>query len=627
MVLIPALALGGISLAKLVSVGVLVSMLAVFARVIPTAGLWPALLFLSAGTVMDVCWQGKNDIMAALSVLVAAWCAMESMNGRRRWLLCAAWFMGQALAAKLTAGMAVAGVAAAGAGFGLCRGMRMKAGLGVAVASFLPLSGWFLASWLFLGNPAHPFLSGIFPDIGWNTFLNEALYVHDDALRPLEARSRWDLLAGVWRSFGDPDLGSIGLFALLPVAFFRFRGGASTASLKAAVIIAYVLWMPMGIERNPRYLFPLLPVVALLGGGFLVGIPGRGRSVLAVTVVVFALGHATLRFLSPRGWLYIFSQVSEREFLAGRYTTWEDARTWINGNLPAAARINISGDDRQFGVERRVHGYGAVVEPLFWRLTGESRTTGEIAKRLRQRGITHHLHNAVGAVFKGLFFFPGPAWTDRQLKLFAEFVRGRFRPVYVPDRVDRVNGGYYVFEIMTVPGKSGYPVMFLPFTEGRLREAWFLTQAGRFREALASAERAAAPAPDVMQFDLALATIHSRLGDHAKAMELLRPGIEAGFVSTWDTWNLSVYAAAAVNSGRYEEGVRGFERSVRVIDDAELFPSLGRALVGRGQDREVRGNTPAALADLRRGLPLLKDPGMRVQVKAKIAYLEVGGRR
>lgn len=628
MIFLPALALGGIKLAKLVNIAVVLAGMTVLVRMArelgPRAGAWAALGVVSAGVVFDVCWQGKNDLVATVWLLAAMWCGMAALRGSGRWLAGFGWFLGAALSAKLTAGMAAAGAAVAVAGFGLRR-FRLPAWFAAAAAGVPPLAGWLAASWLFVGNPAHPFLHSVFPGIGWNSFLADAIRFYDDSLRPLEARLPSDVLAGVWRVFGDPALGSFGLFAVLPAAFLAARGRGPAGMLKTAALVAYVLWAAMGVERLARYYFPAFPFVALLAGAYVAETESRGRAVrtvLALATVAVILAGAGARMLCPHGGLYLAGQLSDEEFIEKRYTTFEEVRRWVNRKLPATARINMSGEDRQLGFHRRVRGYSFVTAPLFWELTRDSLTVEEVVKRVRQQGVTHQLHNAIGAEFRAAFSFPGPEWTDRQLKLFQGVVRRHFKPVHVPDRADTPSGAFYVFEITRAAGE--YPVVFLPFTEGRFRRARLLMIADRPQEALAEAERVAEPVRDVLQTRLVLGTIHARLGDYAEAVRLLEPGVRGGFVSMWHRWNLSAYGSSAANAGRHDDGLAALERGYRVSGDTAFLESIALTLVARGQAREGRGEIASAMEDLKRAVPLLKDSELKAQVEEKIGYLSRG---
>ena len=332
-----------------------------------------------------------------------------------------------------------------------------------------------------------------------------------------------------------------------------------------------------------------------------------------------ALAGAGARHLAPHGWLHLTGQIGEEEFIARRYTTFEEVRRWINRELPAAARINMSREDRQLGIERRVRGYSFVTVPLFWQLTRESRTAAEVMKRVRQRGVTHQLHNAVGGAFRGTFSFPGPGWDERQLKLYQTVVRRHFRPAHVPKRADKASGAFYVFELAREPGE--YPVIFLPFTEGRFRPARLLFIAGRLPEALAAAENAAVPVREVLQTRLVLGTIRAALGDYGEAVRLLEPGVRGGSVSMWDRWNFSTYGTAAANSGRYDAAIAALEKGYRIVGHRGFLAALGAALVARGQAREGRGDAPGAVADLRRAVPLLADPDLKAKVEGKIRHL------
>lgn len=604
MAVVLAWALGGIALAKLLNAALALTgalvVKAIADRLRPEAGWWAVLWYGAAGVVVDECWQGKNDLALAVNVAAAAWCGVEALRGSRRWWLGVAWFLGAAAGTKYTAVFFLVGLA--GPLLFCRRSLLAWRALAPAIGvGLVPVGGWLLANLLFLGNPFHPFLSWLFPGLSWGPFYERGYHEYVLAVSPPETRLARDWLVGAWRVLGDPGSGSPAIAALLPLAFMR-RGGLTrergVVCLAVALGLAYAAWLPT--ERVARYLFPVLPMAAVVAG--LVEVTGRsreatwfraGRAVLAGAAAVLAALNA-FSYLAPGGWFHLTGQVTTAELHRGRYTSWDAVRRWVNRDLPDTARVLFTGESKRLWFRPRVISDSSVTEPLFWRLTLDSRSPGEVRKRLRQKGITHHLHNFPSSEYRRLVYWAGPEWSDRQLKLYAEFTRRYVRAAHSPSLVDHLNGGFYVFEFLPRPSPRALPVMFLPFTEGRLLRSYQLLRADRVAEARVEAERVLRPVRDSLCAQFVLAALAGRAGEHAEAARLLRPGIEAGYVANG---NWGFYGGAVGQMGRRDEAVKAFCGLARVDPRPESWDLLAAAYLERCQQRIGQGRMPAACRD------------------------------
>src|SRR5439155_7270995 len=79
-----------------------------------------------------------------------------------------------------------------------------------------PLAGWWLADWLWLGNPFHPFLSGIFPELAWNPGLQAAMHENVMNFTPHGVPGHFDWLAAPFRILSGARFGSPVLAAAAP---------------------------------------------------------------------------------------------------------------------------------------------------------------------------------------------------------------------------------------------------------------------------------------------------------------------------------------------------------------------------------------------------------------------------
>jgi len=631
MILTAPWSFGGMDSAKLANIAFLLITLCAIARIASSfagtiSGWWAVFLFASAGLVSDQCMQGKNDLIAAMFLASAGWCALQGFSGTSmmRWLTASAWLAGCAVSVKVPAGFAAAGLMAGLALF-FRRSFNIKILAMLAFSFCIPVSGWLAENWLFLGNPFHPFLSGIFPDLAWTPALSEALWKLDLVLG--SPGIRWDgsALTGLWRVFGSPEIGSFALIGLLPLALLTLRTRPARL-LATATGLAYLFWLLS--PRNPRFLFPALAWTSALAGTVAAGLSSRsapaGRTALAGLAATLALLGAA-RFASPTGWLVPLGQVSAADFQRARFSIWDDARTWINSNLTASARIRFTGEERRVGFLPRIRSFHIITEPLFWRLTRDSSTVAEMRKRVRQYGLTHHLHNFVSAEYRQTYWYTGPDWSARQLILYRDFVRAHYRPIYSPPRIDTRNGGIWVFEITPRPSQRGYPVHFLPFTEGRFAKTWHLLKEGRLDEAAREARNTAAGMPGVDQAVLVLATVEYSSGRYKEAARLLDISIRNGFISIWDGSSYGVYGASLANSGRLDEGIKFIARNCLLLsEDSRNLEVLGNALVTRGQARAGRGLKREGLRDLEAAYPLLSKGGIKPAVGRMISSLGGG---
>ena len=587
--------LGGIALAKLTNIGFLLTTVLLTRRlavlILPAASgagpAWAAFWVASAGFISDMCWQGKNDLGTLAFVTAGAFCAAVAMAGRRRGWGAAAWFLGAATGAKLTAGFFVGGIlAAALAVRPALLDPRLLALCSASAA--LPLLSWLTESWLFLGNPFYPFLSGLFPSLGWGPFYSDSLHRYLLTVSPLG--SRFDWIIGIWRVFGDTVSGSPGLFAILPFAFVAARGRPA-ALLKLASVAVYLLWLTT--ERGARFLLPLVPWTAAMAGGLLemetwALVPGRPidepspvarwfapfRIALALAVAFLALIRIPL-FVPAPDWIYLAGQTDRESLLNERFSTWNRVRLWANGRLTPRDRILFTSEARRLWFVPRVISTHPVTEPIPWKIALESSTAAEFRKKIRQRGITYLLHNFISAEYRGIFWFQGPPWTDRQLLVYKDFMREYARPAYYPKLVDHFNGGYYVYSMERSPSSKPYPLFYLPYVEGRFRAAYLTRPYPDDNARLFEARRAASGIEDVYYTQYTLASFYWDTGQIGPVAAILRPGVEAGYVG--DS-SITKYGYALLSAGKGKEALKQLKRAQDIYRNLDALRGAAMAL-------------------------------------------------
>jgi hypothetical protein len=113
-----------------------------------------------------------------------------------------------------------------------------------------------------------------------------------------------------------------------------------------------------------------------------------------------------------------------------------------------------------------------VDQKLAWRWTREASSPGEVRKKARQWGITHIVFNFISAEYRGVRWYGGRPWDDRQLELYRTFLERYARPVWRSPTIDFLNGGFCAWRLERRPGAPGAWVpWYLPGTEGLFNES------------------------------------------------------------------------------------------------------------------------------------------------------------
>ena len=559
-----------------------------------TAAWWACVIYLTAGRVVDETWQGKNDLLSALFVLTAAWAVIEGLAGRRGWFVAAAWFAGCAPAVKYTSGIFIVGMAAFV--WYAARPRRGQAALLGTVAA-VPVLAWPVSSWLFIGNPAYPFMSRIFPSLGWGPFYEDALHRMILAWCPAESRMRIDWLVGTRRVLGDFSMGSAFMLALAPAAFLLARGRAARV-LQASCAVAYLLWLPT--ERVTRYMAPVLPLAAVIAGAGILAPAGaalrRARlGLTAMGTVAFLMVLLTaVRFTGGPGFRYLSGQLDEAGLLKMSYSTWDEARLWVN-RLPANARTYFIGEERRLWFTRRVISYAGVSEPLFWKLTRDSADPAVMRKRLKQAGITHVLYNVVSAEFRAVNWYEGPDWTAAQIRRYKELYQRYFAPAFVPRFIDHANGGFFVYEMARRPAAKPYPLHYLPSTEGFLKEGYRELHRGRARVAVDVLRDKLAGVMDVSFFEDRMGIFLSYAKQDAESLKLMKKSCASGYRGET---NWAIYAQFMMMNGDYNEAFRAYRVVMSYFPNPKVVDAIGESLHGRGIKKLERGDFRGAVKDL-----------------------------
>jgi hypothetical protein len=347
--------------------------------------------------------------------------------------------IGLAIGAKYLGGFFLVGWVVALAASGSWSGVfRVVAGASL-------VAGWWGFRNLYnTGNPVYPFAFGIFGGLGWDSHSN-AEYSGElssyGAVQGLAGYPAIPWMASV-RDRGALDDGSLGplFLAFLPLAlFFRPRSrNERLLSLNAGVL--GLLWLVS--PRQVRYALALLPpflaaLVPALSGALKAWPSARVAGSVAVLValpVQFLLSFAAV-YLWVNPWYvvtgsisrpgYLMAIIEPRDTRTGRSIYMEASERYPR-ILPPHSRTYMQGDAKVYFFSGDFLVNALFNPPLFARVVRESYGPDEVAKRLRQRGITHVLYNVGGSVHIE-YVHQMHRWNDRELAVVEGFYRGWMR--------------------------------------------------------------------------------------------------------------------------------------------------------------------------------------------------------
>ena len=173
--------------------------------------------------------------------------------------------------------------------------VRWRALVQLAIPAAILVAPWVIRNWIWVGNPAAPFLNAWFPNQYYHAGM-ERLYA--ESLRhyysvkhywqiPLELTLRGGLVEGM---FGP-------VFLLAPFALFALRLKYGRQLLLAALVFA----LPAYLNVGSRFLIPSLPFIALAMGIAMAEVPGA-LAVLAVFQVLLCWPSVLSTYCAPWNW-------------------------------------------------------------------------------------------------------------------------------------------------------------------------------------------------------------------------------------------------------------------------------------------------------------------------------------
>jgi len=524
------------------------------------AALWTASPWLA-----DLARAGKPDLwMAPLAVGAAGWLSRPGRSARRGLL------GGVLLGIGVCVKPASAGVLAMILPALLLIGrLRLRTLLWTMVGGAAMVGGWAGRSALLTGDPIYPFGAGRF---GMSSDAVTAMMEYSRNVAVRGHYATWlERVASPWTATVTDALPAVWL-ALVPLAILATRPEDRVRGLVLAGTLGWMIWL-----AGPPQLRYAVPALAWLLAAAVLGLAAAARQlprtvrILAGAVVAIQTAHSLAAAAASSSVLAGTGLEEPTAYAMRTLGPYAEMTGRLATSLPARARVLYVGERRAYPAPRETL-VPSVYEPFpLLALIRASATPDELQRRIRQLGVTYLVHNHVGALFvRELQTMNG--WTARDLGVWAEYWRRHARLLTLPDRLDQVQGGYYVYRI-AAEREEPLPTPTLPGVEGV-----FASIEARMRrgELQAVAEQSAA--------------LEQIAGDFAEVKYFLGRVIYAR-----DPWQASAYLKAA-DAGEY----RDLELWAALARRAEEQWRLDEALAWH---REIHEYEPrAAVADYRRVL-------------------------
>lgn len=525
-----------------------------------TAALW-----ISSPWLADLARAGKPDLwLAPLSVGAAGWLWRPGRSSRSG--IVAGVLLGIGVCAKPASTWVIVMIVPA---LLLNRRLRLRTLVWAGLGASAMIAGWAVRSALLTGDPVYPFGSGRF---GMPADAVAAMLEYSRNVAVRGHYATWlERLASPWTATFTDALPAVWL-ATVPLAVLATRPGHRARGLVLAGAIGWVVWL-----AGPPQLRYALPALAWLFAAAVLGLASAARTyprvvrTLAGAVVAIQTVHGLAAAAASSSVLAGTGLEEHTAYAMRTLGPYAEMTGRLADSLPSRARVLYIGERRAYPAPRDTI-VPSVYEPFpLLALIHASASPDDVQRRIRQLGVTYLVHNHVGALFvRELQTMNG--WTARDLEVWAEYWRRHARLLTLPDRLDQVQGGYYVYRI-AAEREAPLPTPTLPGVEGLFASIEARLRRGDLQ---AVAEQAA--------------TLEQIAGDFAEVKYFLGRVIYAR-----DPWQAAAYLKAA-DAGEY----RDLELWAALARRAEDQWRLDEALSWHRQIHEYEPR--AAIADYRRVL-------------------------
>jgi len=435
---------------------------------------WTAVLFGLMPVFVGQIWTAKNESGATMFFAAAVYALWRMGRPSTSAALLYGAFAGACLSVKYTCIFPVIGTAVLF--------LWMRPGVRrflLAVAVMALMAGlWPTQNWLSLGNPFYPFLSSLFPSLWWGS-------EYESALRLLTARVSSEASSGasywllIWNDLllntsavgtATAVLVPAGLVLLLP------------RRLSMALLAGVVSFLAMFTERNIRFLWPMVPLMALSATAAVLALRRMSHRVYRILLwpllclSVVDLLRTALSTIPDVECGLAAGIIDRDEYSAKSWTTLDEMKRWVSRNIPPDSKVLLAGDQRGFGIHRRTISTHVVVMPPVWRWARQSRNAEDMRKFVRQEDFDYIIYNEISARYRQISWAPGPPWDYRSISIYKEFARKYMRVVFRSSHPDYANGYFLVFKIERKPSMLSEKIRALPWTEGLFASAFSMLE-------------------------------------------------------------------------------------------------------------------------------------------------------
>ena len=420
----------------------------------PGAGLLGALFFLSTPMVgMNIATAGI-DVAASALQFVAIFALIRALEEPEspQWLLLAGILTGIAASCKYTylPAIPIACILI------IWHRRRVAA---FAISATLMVLPFFARNVVFHHNPVYPFFAtslGV-PRLTAENWQNISKETQPRKLEDFStAGSVFHLALHPWFITMDGRTSSdfIGpiFLGLLPLALFARPPSKAYGILARYCLGLWIVWLLT--TSMPRFAMPLIAMLSLiLAHALLTASAGvwRRAVVFISSLIVLTNLYFTLFFnANSENWRVLFGQVPERVYLGEAHPTYPapgyEAFEWMNEHLPAGSKVLVSGDSRTMYTRVPVVPSSVFNSQVIVETARMARDGDEMARLLRDQGLTHIFVNFAEAVRTdsyGLFRFNAQSWAvlDDFWSRYPELIFVRYQP-------DPLNlKGLFVFKI------------------------------------------------------------------------------------------------------------------------------------------------------------------------------------
>ena len=297
-------------------------------------GALAAVLFYCAPFVQDLSQTARVDLATTFFATLAFGGALLACDGDH-WIGLAALAAGAAVATKWPAipvvlipvGLII-----------VCQRRSLWPAAVFGLLSSVIILPWLGKNWFLAGNPVYPLWSG---SEHW-TAAQAAVFAQKHYARFDLAGGR-DFVQRAWQ-FSMVETGAVPVLLMTAPLCLLVRGNRRLRWAGGLFLLAYVGWW--GLTFRPwRFLFPALPVAALLGA---CALDSFGRWCRGIVLAVLVVGLTRMALVPVAAGVVglVTGQVTEQEFLAQTAPDVFEPVQWMNDHLPPSARILYVGEAR-----------------------------------------------------------------------------------------------------------------------------------------------------------------------------------------------------------------------------------------------------------------------------------------